>query len=125
MTKDEYILECDVILNKIFYKSDAPWIIEQSAVKNPSTETISLQFSWIKNETQHRVHLFRVEITEPVIEIDKWVTITDVISLMEEPEDYRFAIQCILSCDEFVEDIDDPLYISKLEKLKNSSWDLV
>ena len=127
MTKDEYILRCDVILSKLYYKSDAPWIIEVRASENKENKTNRLQFSWLKDNTQHRVHLYSYDTP---VELEgwkqvRWVTITDVMSFMKKPEDYQFAIQCILGSEEFYEDLLDgfePMYIKEMEELVKGGW---
>ena len=131
MTKDEYILRCDVLLNKLFYKSDAPWVIEVKVSKNLETATNRLQFNWIKCNTQHRVHLYSFDTEDNIDsswEQERFVTITDVMSFMTKPEEYQFAIRCILSSNEFYEDLEDgfePMYLKELEELSEGNYSIV
>ena len=131
MTKKEFILRCDVLLGKIYYKSDAPWIIEVKNSKNLEKNTNRLQFNWLRDGSQHRVFLYTYETPtdlDPEWEQERWVTITDVMSFMSEPEDYRFAIQCILSSDTFYEDLVDglePMYLSELKELVNGNYSIL
>lgn len=119
MTNEEYILECDVILCKIYYKSEVPWFI----VAKPSINANGLnriQFSWQDTtDLGHTLHLYSYETSKELPnewKEERGATITEAMSFMEKPEDYRFAIQCILSCPEFLKEL-EPEYLNKLKEL--------
>lgn len=119
MTREQYIIECDVLLSRIYYKSSAPWLIKMSEQKTDENELDKLIFSWVKEGTNKSVPLLIYEI--PSIG-EQWlleenVTITDVLSFMKTPEEYKAAIKNILDCEEFMNDIDDQSYYQKMNTL--------
>ena len=120
MTNEKYILECDVILCKIYYKSNVPWIIIAKPGVNATNGLNRIQFNWQDTTNPgHLLHLYTYDTPEELP--DEWkeermATITEAMSFMKEPKDYKFAIQCILSCPEFLKEL-EPIYHAYLKKL--------
>lgn len=120
MTNEEYILECDVILCKAYYKSEVPWLIIAKPSINLTSGLNRIQFSWQDTrDPGHTLHLYSYETKEDLPEEwkeERYATVTEAMSFMKESEDYKFAIQCILSCPEFIEEL-EPIYLEKLNDL--------